>query len=349
MNSNFCNLPFIAVDRRPNGTLSPCCQNNKFNSIRFTGIDDYWNSNELQSLRNNFLLNIKDSSCQQCWNSEEVGVISLRQTSLDRTIQQPNKITQIKLISGNECNISCMSCFSTVSSSYNRLWKDDPLWIMPDEQKHATTYDLHIDQWIRNNYQQLEYLEVLGGEPLYSKRFFKLVDFLIEANAAKSITLFLVSNGTLITKDIIKKLKHFKKVVITISIDAVGRANDYIRWMSNFKIIERNLALVKTSVDCSVLPTISALNICRIHELYEYCDKRNIKIVNPGLVLFWDQLNPEHIPEKLKKTVDSKFSKLVDKPGDPDKLLKFINSWDKKRNIFIGDYMSEWKEFFKGD
>jgi organic radical activating enzyme len=340
---NFCNFPFIAVDRHHH-KYAPCCINQTFNKISFSSISDYWNSTELSELRNSFLQNQRDPGCSTCWKLDDNNKPSLRLESLNRQPHDPFKITQIKLITGKTCNISCMSCFSTVSTTYENLWKNNTTWIMPDKKQKDMLYDWAADQWIRENHEQLEYIDILGGEPLFSKDFLCLLDFLVENHAAEHITLFIITNGTIVNKQLIDKIKKFKKVVFTVSIDAAGKANDYIRWGSNFDQITDNLKTLNDITDISILPTISALNVHRIHDLYDFCSKHNYTINNINLVAFWPQLDPKNLPDLLKSKVDSNFRSLVDGPGNTDSLLNFIKQWDNQRNTSIVNYMPEWAE-----
>lgn len=341
MNKNFCNFPFMAVDRHQ--TFRPCCLNTTFNQCRFNNISDYWNSQELKDLRTQFINGIKDPGCSVCWKLEESGVKSLRLESLSRSVSTPYSIRQIKLITGKICNLSCMTCFSSVSSSYEYLWKNDINWIMPDSKKDDLVYDTEMDLWIRNNFTQLEYIEALGGEPLFSKSFLDLLEYLIKQGASEHITLFLITNITLPMPKILHVLKKFKKVVFAVSIDAVGTANNYIRWNSDFNRIQENINLIREFADCSVLPTVSALNIIRLPELYEYCDKQQLTINNLGIVAHWPQLLPSNLPQELHKLVDSKFRPLLEGSNESNKLIEFIQRWDRQRNINIVDYMPEWQ------
>lgn len=331
----------MAVDRHQ--TFRPCCLNTTFNQCKFETVDDYWNSHELEDLRTQFVNGVRPPGCNSCWKLEDSGFRSLRLESLSRSMTLPYSIRQVKLITGKTCNLSCMTCFSSVSSSYEYLWKNDVSWVMPDSKKDDVMYDTEMDLWIRKNFNQLEYLEALGGEPLFSKSFLNLLEYLVEQGASQHITLFLITNITLPMPKILDVLKQFKKVVFAVSIDAVGAANDYIRWNSDFNKIQENINTIREFADCSVLPTVSALNIVRLPELYEYCDKQQLTINNLGLVAHWTELLPSNLPLELHKLVDSKFRPLLEGNNEPNKLIKFIQRWDRQRNINIVDYMPEWQ------
>lgn len=348
MENNFCPLPFIAIERKSDGWFTPCCLNTKFVHANLSTIEQYQNSAELRDLQISFNQNLKDQSCSACWKLEEQGIISQRLLTLSEIINcSSGKIQKVKIYTGSECNISCMYCFPNVSSTFRNLWKNTNKLSIPINhgKKTVLTYDIEMDNYIRNNLDQIKYITALGGEPMMSKKFINLIDYLIQTQAAAAIEMYIVTNGTVISRETIKKLSKFKKIALSVSIDAVGLANDYIRWPSKFQDIEKNLGLIKATVRCNIIPTISALNIARLPELYEYCDKKNISVGAPNVIQHWTELFPENIPDKLKKSVDKKFLEFINKNGSPDKLLNLIRLWDSQRNIYIGDFMNEWKEF----
>jgi sulfatase maturation enzyme AslB (radical SAM superfamily) len=347
-NPNFCALPFIALEKRHN-RYRPCCQFKNDDWPIVDDIDEYWQSQELKNLQQNFLLGIKDKRCNFCWAQEDLGTTSLRQAiniSRVKSVDTKNvQIKQIKLITGKTCNLSCMMCFSTVSSSYQQLWKNDPVWIMPGSKSADLEYEFDVDSYVRKNAGQLEYIEALGGEPLFSKNFLSLVEYLNDTGQSSHITLFIITNGTILTPNMIELFGKFKKTIFTVSVDGIGLVNDYQRWPSDWKTIDNNIKTINGLFDISILPTVTALNINRLHEVYDYCDQNHITINNFNVVSNWPELLPINLPEKLKEKVDARFKILTDGIGTPEKLFQFIRKWDYQRKINIKNYMPEWREF----
>lgn len=345
----FCVLPFMAIDRHYD-ILRPCCMNDIKSWQPNVDLWEYWNSDRLTDLRQNLLNGIQDPSCQRCWYQENGGQSSLRQAAnhsrLDTIDVNQPKIKQVKLLTGNTCNLSCMMCFSTISTTYQQLWQDDPTWIMPEVKQTPLNYDWMIDQYIRDHAQDLEFIEALGGEPLFSKDFLDLLDYLIQHEHASHITLFIITNGTLLTDNILEKLQKFHKTVFVVSVDGVGRVNEYQRWPSRWTTVEENLSVISGLFDLSILPTLTAINLPRINELIEYCDKKKYSINNISPADHWPSLLPRHLPNELKKFVPREFDYLIQDQGSPDLLLDFISKWDQKRKIRIADYLPEWSRYF---
>lgn len=342
----FCALPFMAVDRHFD-KYRPCCMYQSRHWPIFDNLDHYWHSPQLEKLRLDLAGGKKDPGCQSCWKLEEQGHVSMRQSvgssrfSLG-DIQSP-RLLQVKLITGKTCNLSCMMCFDTVSSSYENVWKNQPTWIMPENRRRELVYDHDMDRYIRSHADQLEYIEALGGEPLFSKDFLALVQHLVDIGASQHITLFVITNGTILTNHQIEMFLKFKKTVFAVSIDGVGAVNDYQRWGSKWTEIEQNIARIQDRFDMSVMPTVTALNIARLHELYDYCGQKHIVINNFIMVKDWPQLLPINLPDQIKSRIDPRFRSLSDGAGDPKQLIDFIQQWDRQRGISIVDHMPEWQ------
>jgi sulfatase maturation enzyme AslB (radical SAM superfamily) len=342
-----CCLPFIAVDQRQD-RRGPCCQAATQHWGFFSTIEEYWHSEPLAQLRQQMINHQRAVECVHCWRAEDAGQISMRQAvNLNRQhmidLDQP-RIKQVKLNTGNTCNISCMMCFDSVSSSYEKLWSTDPTWIMPENKLKKLSYDHHMQQYILDHAADIEVIEVLGGEPLFNKQFIQLAESLAASGAAEHMTMMIITNGTLLTQRLIDLFKKFKKTVFAVSVDGVGLVNDYQRWPSQFAEISENLNKINSHFDLSLLPTVTAVNIIGLTDLYGFALSKNYAINNIEPVAHWPQLNPSNLPDQLKKLVDSNFDYLIQGSVDTDGLLKFVSQWDRQRNIHIQNYMSEWTD-----
>ena len=340
-----CCLPFIAVDQKQ-GRRSPCCKAASHHWENFSTVEEYWHSESLARLRQQMVNQQRAPECVHCWHTEDAGQISMRQSVNQNRwhmidFDQP-KIKQVKLNTGNTCNISCMMCFNSVSSSYEKLWSTDVTWIMPEKKLETLKYDHHMQTYILDHASDIEVIEVLGGEPLFNKQFIQLAENLAASGAAEHMTMIIITNGTLLTQRLIDLFRKFKKTVFAVSVDGVGLVNDYQRWPSKFSEISENLVKINHHFDFSLLPTVTAVNIIGLSELYEFALSKNYVINNIEPVTHWTQLNPANLPDQLKKLVDTKFDYLLQGPADTDDLLKFVSKWDQQRNIRIQDYMSEW-------
>jgi sulfatase maturation enzyme AslB (radical SAM superfamily) len=344
----YCPLPFIAVDVLDK-KFSPCAYIEKKIFKKYETIEDYYDSTELKNLQNNLSNGIKDTMCSTCWKNEDIGIQSMRQSVLqDRYMIEKNKISQIKLHTGNRCNLSCMMCFPSVSTSWNKLWSKKNYPELFYKESGFENYDFYAEEYIKKNIDNILFIETLGGEPLFSKHFISLLNWIIKEKKSKNITLYIITNLTLLPKSLIKILSCFKKIVLTISLEGIGAVNDYIRWGSKFEIIDKNIKIAQSKgFNLSIVATANSLNLHRLQEIYVYAESLKIPVMQVSVVKGWPSLDPTNLPKYLHNKVDIKFKKFLLTNADDNSLKKFIINWDRQRNIDILDFMPEFEEFMQ--
>ena len=340
---NFCPLPFMAVDNI-GGKISPCCFTNKDFFKKHKTIESYYASSELEEVKKYFINDQRHPVCKHCWDLEDSGNKSMRQSVLmDRAHTDLSKITQVKIHTGKDCNLACMMCFPSVSSSFDKLWKNE----MPERYNKIPgheTYDELSAEYIMKNIGQIESIETLGGEPFLSNKLLDLFQWIVDRGQSDRIKLYIVSNCTFIPKKFLKIIGRFKKVIIIASIEGVGLTNDYIRWGSDFNQIDKNINYLKDLFDVCIASTISSLNLHRIQEIEEYAKTNKMILVQPTPVNGWPSLDSNNLPMYLRKSVPEKYKNFCELPPNEKLLKDFIQRWDTKRNINILDYMPEFSK-----
>jgi sulfatase maturation enzyme AslB (radical SAM superfamily) len=343
----YCPLPFIAVDALKN-RFSPCCHVKKSHFSNYSTIEDYYNSPELKSLQNNLSNGIKDNLCSTCWKNEDMGIHSMRQSVLQDRKYIEHDICQVKLHVGNTCNLACMMCFPTVSTTWNKLWNNKKYPENFIKTGGHEFYDAYMENYIKKNINHMLFIETLGGEPLFSKRFIKLLEWIINKGRSQYITLYIITNLTLLPDSFVKILSSFKRVVLAVSLEGVGKVNDYIRWGSDFQKIDKNIKIAQEKkFELAILPTANSLNLHRLSDLYSYGKSMQIPVMNISPVNGWPSLLPCNLPLHLHQKVMPELKQLLVGEQDFYSLKNFIINWDKKRNISIVDYMPEFEEFIK--
>lgn len=344
--NHICPAPWISVDAT-NRNYRPCCWYQDPKWPKFHSVEQYWNSDELDRLRKDFLEGQQPSGCDRCWNNEQHGVSSLRQDLLAEYPYpkwEPNaRLEKVKLNTGDTCNLACMMCFDTVSSTHQNLWKGRSFPILPENKKQQLVYDEYMHQWIVENHRSIRYLDVLGGESLFSWKFLELIDFLVDQKSAQDITLYLTTNSTICTDRILEKLKSFKKVVIIASIDGVGAVNEYQRWGSAWTTVEKNIDTFREIFDVTIVTTVTALNVCRLQEIDDWADRRGLLYRTHSPVSGWPDLLPGNLPVVLQDRVTDRYRNLLNFKKQDHKLMEFIQHWDQARGISICNYLPEWQ------
>ncbi len=156
----------------------------------------------------------------------------------------------------HKCNLKCKHC----SAATRRI---DERELNTDEAKRV------IDQLAEAGVCLLLFS---GGEPLLREDFFELCSHAVD----KGLAIGLASNGTLITKEIAKRLKKIGFYSIQISLDgATAETHDSFRSVpgSFDKAIEGIKNCIEQEIEISVAPTITNSNCEELEEII-YLAKR---------------------------------------------------------------------------
>ena len=123
MNKVYCTAPWNGLTIRENGDVRTCCVGGKtLGNINDTDIKEIQNSQQLSEIQNNFLTgNVDQVNCSQCINEEYQSQPSLRHyynryytdTNLNKL-----KLKVIDMRWSNSCNLQCMYCSPTFSSTW---------------------------------------------------------------------------------------------------------------------------------------------------------------------------------------------------------------------------------------
>jgi len=245
---------------------------------------------------------------------------------------------QLKYSVGNQCNLACRMCVPNSSSKVKKVWD-----ILGKTDKFVVD-SLSWYDYIRENYKSIRYLDITGGEPFYHKNTKKILQFMIEKKVAKDVTLYITTNLTLIDQSIVDILKKFKEVVIRVSIDAVGKRQEYIRPGLNWEKFMENIKLVKSAdLNIVVNPTISVLSMIHYNELEEWCVQNGITLSQQAsVVVYPNEMAPHNLPSQLHHLVPKKFQKFLINPIDADS-LNFVRQLDTIWKTNIVEYMPEWQ------
>lgn len=349
MSKTICVLPFISVDRNADSTdipLSPCCLYQNQEKPHYT-INDYFSGKEIQKVREQMLSNQKPKGCWKCFDEESKGKVSMRQSVNESRlnlhkdkIENPDYPIQVKMLSGASCNLACRMCQGHVSSKVFHVWQS-----IRKQSQTPYEYDNLMDDYIRTHSDKIQYIDLMGGEPLYHKKIISLLQSIVDKNHSKNITIFCTTNGMIVDNKVIELLKNYKKVVMIFSIDGVGKIHEYIRPGSNWEQIIHNLNKCKLidNIDCLVQPTISALNILHLPELDDWCEKNQLHQTQKCLVHEPQELHPKNLPSNLKSQVSNLYKNFVCEEKTHS-AKSFIDRLDQYWKTNICDIMPEWSK-----
>jgi sulfatase maturation enzyme AslB (radical SAM superfamily) len=142
----------------------------------------------------------------------------------------------------------------------------DSSWLDDKDIQHQLAFIKHNLRW----------LKIQGGEALAVKG---IRDFL-ETLDQEKVVLSLTSNGTILDDRLLKNLSEFKKVEISISVEAIGEANDWIRHGSNWTTIQKNIDQLRAlkNIELQINHVLQATSIIYLPAVVEFCEIRKLHL-----------------------------------------------------------------------
>lgn len=340
MNNYFCVLPFFSAEYQIS-YKTPCCLLPP-------------NAN-IDTIRKDMLNGIKSSDCSKCWHLEEQGKTSdrlLQNSAFDYYANRDINLVEddcksgayseqiVKLYSSNLCNSTCVTCRSAEYSSAWATLLNGPQKKISIEQSNLLTVD----------WANLKMLSFLGGEPLYEKKNFEVMQKLIEVGNTDCFISFVTNGAVDLSEHQLTILKHFKNLNFCLSIDGIGSVFEYLRYPLSWDLLLKNIKLYNDlNINLSVSYTISNLNILYYKETVDWFNSQGLTY-NYNLVTDPDYFNINSLPEQIKQDINFGKELLRTHCSNDDvlfdDLLREIDNQDRMKNISIGDYMPELAKIF---
>ena len=155
------------------------------------------------------------------------------------------------------CNLRCKHCGSSCSTA-----KSDEL----TEQEALNLCD-------QIGKLGLYYLTLSGGEPLMCKHWNKIAKRLKANNVIPNM----ITNGWLLTKEIIREAKESGIANIAISLDGLKETHDFLRTKGSYDRIMNALDMLKEEgMPSSVITTVNNRNLPELKDLYQVLVKKGV-------------------------------------------------------------------------
>lgn len=330
---SFCVLPFFNREIFLNDYETPCCLLPKCHDI--------------QQIRTDMMNDVRSEWCKACWDIEDAGLKSdrlIKNESYDfyadkdiirveQEVKSGNySIQMLKISTTNLCNATCATCNSGSSSAWGALLGDSTYVKIPIE-----VYD-NID------WKQIVYINIMGGEPLYEKTTWYILDKLLSAGN-KDCFISITTNGSIYPKgDRLAILKQIKNLSINFSIDGTGKVFEYMRFPLTWDKTLENISKFRTFVsNNSVSYTVSNLNVIYLNQTMAWLKQEGLPN-GFNIVSYPSYFSPSAFPDEIKAQYPDNVFMQKQKPDD---LLQFysmlseIKKQDKLKGIRVQDYMPE--------
>jgi len=272
-NESFCIFPFIEL-LADNNSTTVCCRSNKeitsIKNLKSFQYDENYNKIRKSLIRGEKL----PEHCSSCYELENKGVRSARQ---QETIEWANRLqlestddlhkikspAYIEVRPSNVCNLQCRMCSPKLSNKIEKEFKKIGL-IDANYSTEYTSFDI-VD------FSNLKKLYVAGGEPTAMPEFYDFLkkciqeentdfEFLVNTNVAK------------VSQKLLELGSKFSNLQYTISIDGFAKANDYIRWGSNWEIVSNNIRTLHNQHKINFNITLSIYGIFNLTDLVQYLE-----------------------------------------------------------------------------
>lgn len=333
---SFCVLPWIHAQAKPNGQIKPCCRFDHRHKDYKRGDEWVWDkfninkgmtfkqavmSKEWQEIRDSMLENKEVPGCRKCYSEQVRNLDNKKRARSMRVkenwfwnknnqfeIEHPNKLGELRYLElalGNYCNLKCRTCTADLSST----WTEEENILSKYYEDRFAKPVFHVDQnWKKEDFEYIEEIKFTGGEPMLHPNFIKVIDIILETGRADSVNLDIFTNCSWIPREkVLERLKKFKSVRINLSIDGVGKVNDYVRAPSKWEVVETSVKewINQETQHDSIFtikwaPCLSLYNVWQFTDMVDWWTKLQIEYKGKG---FWDSITRDNLSptERIKQ------------------------------------------------
>ncbi len=261
-----------------------------------SSLDEYLQGQEMSWHRNNLLQGLQPHpGCHRCWKSEQIGLDSTRKQLLKKPYASDQMgIKLLDVFFGNVCNMACFMCDPEWSSkhaeeSYQLGFIKQRIDVKDNTDTVLETIDLLPD---------LEQVSFIGGEFFLFKNNVKICNKIIEKNLEARI----VTNASVLTDELWKKLTEIKAIEMQISIDAIEETYALMRYPYTWDTLIGNYQKLKqlSNIKLNFHVVTQVLNIQNLHATLDWANRERTPIslhnLSPGC-WSWDILT---VSEKIE-------------------------------------------------
>ena len=339
---SLCSLFWTATDISRTGVVRPCCM---FQEIAKEGSGplrvgethptiQVLQSAQYRRWRADSLAGREIPGCDGCYQKERDGGRSDRMIYNQVYRQRMNlpddvslaehfgadpeglvQLTDISLHVGSTCNLKCRMCNPNVSSriagdELHARWArwglfGDDSYTKPAKNEVNLDEDVVIADMLKD-LSGVKRVKMSGGEPFAVPGIARTLRKMIDSGHADHIELGMPSNGTLVTDELIDLLRQFQKITLRLSIDAVGPANEYVRWGADWNSVQEAAGKFRTLSNAWLMVgfTLCAYNVFEAGKVAQWAADNEFKF-EWGIVRKPWYLSPEVLPASvLRRAAD---------------------------------------------
>ena len=243
------------------------------NEYKPATLEEHWNSDHMKSVRRRMMANEDIPECEVCnkkllttyvYRDYLEGMFgSKREQLLSRTSRDGTHdglpISFDYRVS-NLCTFKCRMCGPPLSSAWeseerqhNPQFEQDNPWGVPNVRREITKFQRTVaieELWSAIKERRIEEIYWVGGEPLNWPEHWEMMQYMVANDLAKNVYVRYNTNLNKIwhtaaptTVNLFDLLKEFKDWQVCASLDATGRAGEYIRTGLNWDNFSHNFSI----------------------------------------------------------------------------------------------------------
>lgn len=289
-----CHLKWNWTTLYLNSGLTRSCHRTSDSILSVENFNDFHNT-EIKLADRRMMLKGEwpENSCGYCKNIESKGGVSDRLRHLTLPHTPPKELeydktaihvtpTILEVFFNNTCNLSCLYCNDTLSSSIQAENKKFGPFQSGDVK--IVNHDVHFKnliepfwRWFETGFKDIKDFKILGGETFFQKELNHFLDY-VEKYPNPDCIVGIVTNLMVDKSKLNSYIERFKYLILnkkikrfdlTVSIDGWGPETEYVRygldlkkWEENFEILLKNKWLyvsinhVITSLTLKSLPAL---------------------------------------------------------------------------------------------
>jgi MoaA/NifB/PqqE/SkfB family radical SAM enzyme len=287
-----CHAPYVNLNFEQTGDVRACCYNFKHVLGKWPeqSVREIWQGQKLEALRGYISENNLGGGCMECGKMIEAGnyqgvraryydefatnSLSDKFSNLTRKFTGGfayPKVMEFEL--SNECNLECIMCNGSFSSSIRKNREKLPPIISPYNEKFVD----ELEEFIPH----LTDAKFLGGEPFMIDIYLSIWERILKINPG--IRIHITTNGTFLNNRI-KNLLEGLNAGIILSIDSVEKEiykkirinGNYDKVMENLEYFIDYTARKKTFISMAACPITT--NWRELPQMLEFCLAKNIAL-----------------------------------------------------------------------
>lgn len=248
----------------------------------------FLSSEHVQTVKQKLMSGDLDLHCQQCQAGESNGTGNLRQIykmvsssvgincAKDWSTESVPEYAEFRL--SNLCNFKCRMCGPSASHLIADEVEQHPELL--NYYGKTNSVKMHSSPEFINDIMllipKLKRVQFTGGEPTLIPEVIEIMDVMVDQGHSQNISLHITTNVSTINPGFFERLTKFKKSSISMSLDAVGQAAEYIRYGTKWNRVVNNvdsyIDLAKTydNIVLDVSVALTAYNVMVLDQLFEF-------------------------------------------------------------------------------